>query len=340
MDAPLLNEQQIRDWREKGVAIAQLPLCVYEPVLKYIDQHLTLDAVDRSRRSFGSEGAKYEFPCGIEPIDEIVLSPCIISAVQQLLGENDIRLLQADLWYKIGHAETPGRLDNTDQRIHMDYGTNTLLHVPRWEAPDAVTAIIYYDDHRIASGGTAYVEREGNFDPAYIVPYIDMPGMADNPFFNDRVTTENWFSQHKPKVASFRKDLYNREKIVAYTPGTILFYRHDLWHRGTPLNPGKLRRAHNLAWKKASSRGWTQWNRGWANRCYLGKVESLIARSSPVQRSLLDFPLPGDPYWTMETLECVVARYGPFGFDKTPYLEKMQRNLKDDQVEPSNNNNF
>jgi len=40
---------------------------------------------------------------------------------------------------------------------------------------------------------------------------------------------------------------------------------------------------------------------------------------------LLDFPLPGDPYWTDERLDNVNARYSAFGFDATPYREQLLR---------------
>jgi hypothetical protein len=40
-----------------------------------------------------------------------------------------------------------------------------------------------------------------------------------------------------PELSDFRASLYEREVAVGYQPGTVLLYRHDLWHRGTPLLP-------------------------------------------------------------------------------------------------------
>lgn len=45
---------------------------------------------------------------------------------------------------------------------------------------------------------------------------------------------------------------------------------------------------------------------------------------SPVQRGLLGFPLPGDAYWTEDTVAAVGKRYaakapGEQGMDMTPY---------------------
>jgi hypothetical protein len=51
-------------------------------------------------------------------------------------------------------------------------------------------------------------------------------------------------------------------------------------------------------------------------------IETIIAESSPEQRAVLGFPMPGHKYWTRVTLNAVLARYKVFGFDPSPY-EKM-----------------
>lgn|GEM_PF-3061877 len=97
------------------------------------------------------------------------------------------------------------------------------------------------------------------------------------------------------------------------------------WHRGTPVVPGKLRRVHNLAWRRADARGWSNWNEGWARQSYYGNVEAIIGRSTPLQRSILDFPLPGDPYWTVQRIDNVTARYEAYGFDASPYRTALNK---------------
>ncbi len=303
----------------------QLPDDVSSPSIQWLNENFTLDKVDSEHLDFGSPDKQFEFPTCVEPLDDLVLNEQLIKAVQQLLGVDDIRLLQADLWPKVGvETDNHDAQANTDQRIHMDYGNNTVLH-PDWYDPEAVAAIIYYDDSEETAGGTAYVTRNGDTDPVYQTPFIHMPGQAGKPFFNDRKTTEKWFCANDPAAFELRDKLYQREEIVKFKPGTILFYRHDIWHRGTPLLPGKLRRVHNLAWKRADARGWSIWNQGWAKQSYYGNFEAIIGRSTPLQRSLLDFPLPGDPYWTDERLDNVNARYSAFGFDATPYREQLLR---------------
>ena len=320
----MLNEAQINAWKHQGAFVTDLPEEVFSAAFHWLETNLTIGHIDPNHLDFGSPDKKFEFPTLKKPLDDLVLSEWLIRAVQQLLETTDIRLLQADLWAKIGvstdHHEPQG---NTDQRMHMDYGNNTLLH-PDWEFPEAVAAIIYYDDARETGGGTAFVTRQSKEDPAYQPPFIHMPGQAGKPFFNDRQTVETWFQRHDLDAYKLRSALYQRETLVDFRPGTILFYRHDLWHRGTPVTPGKLRRVHNLAWKRADVRGWCTWNEGWARQNYYGHVESIIGRSTPLQRSLLDIPLPGDSYWTQHRIDHMSARFGFHGFDATPYEEALK----------------
>jgi hypothetical protein len=320
----MLSNSQIQTWKEEGAVICQLPAPVVDPALTWLNVNFTLDQIDRNHMDFGTPDRKFEFPTFIDPIDDLVLSEPLILAAQKLLGTQDVRLIQADLWPKIGVADELHEAQaNTDQRMHMDYGNNTVLH-PQWDTPDVVAAVVYYDDCDETGGGTAYVPRHGVDDPVYQPPYVNMPGQAGNPFFNDRAAVESWFKENDPNVYELRQQLYEREKVVQFKPGTILFYRHDLWHRGRPLVAGKLRRVHNLAWKRADARGVSHWNEGFARKSYYGNVESIIGRSTPLQRSVLDFPLPGDDYWSIERLKNVEARFSAYGFDAAVYLQELK----------------
>lgn len=319
----MLSSSQIQKWKDEGAVVCQLPAQVIEPALMWLNANFTIDQIDNSHLDFGTPDRKFEFPTFIKPLDDLVLSESLIFAAQQLLDTIDVRLIQADLWPKIGVADDQHEAQaNTDQRMHMDYGNNTVLH-PQWDAPDVVAAIVYYDDFEETGGGTGFVPRRGVDDPVYQPPFVNMPGQAGIPFFNDRATVESWFKDNDPNAYELRQQLYEREEVVPFKPGTILFYRHDLWHRGRPLVAGKLRRVHNLAWKRADARGVCNWNEGFARGSYYGKVESIIGRSTPLQRSVLDFPLPGDDYWSIERLKNVEARFSAYGFDASEYLEKI-----------------
>ena len=41
--------------------------------------------------------------------------------------------------------------------------------------------------------------------------------------------------EHYPHFYEFRQQLYERECKVKFKKGTVLLYRHDLWHRGTGI---------------------------------------------------------------------------------------------------------
>ena len=46
-------------------------------------------------------------------------------------------------------------------------------------------------------------------------------------------------------------ELYRRERAVEYTAGTVLLYRLDLLHRGSPVLPGMVRHTHHLNYRRA-----------------------------------------------------------------------------------------
>lgn len=148
-----------------------------------------------------------------------------------------------------------------------------------------------------------------------------MPGFGTIPWKNDRSTVEQYLRDNYPEVAEFREKLYAREVSVTFTPGTVLLYRHDIWHRGTPLIPGGVRYVMNLVFKKPNCDWLNNWNKGTAYSMYGREqyVEKLIAQLTVEQRNCLGIPLPGHPHWTPEMLLAVERRYGAFGFDMEPY---------------------
>ena len=237
-------------------------------MLTWLNVNFTIDQIDTDHLDFGSPERKFEFPTFINPLDDLVLSEPLIIAAQKLLGTKDIRLIQADLWPKIGVTDDNHEAQaNTDQRMHMDYGNNSLLH-PQWDAPDAVAAVIYYDDFNETGGGTGYVPRRGIDDPVYQPPYVNMPGQAGNPFFNDRTTVENWFEQNDPKIYELRQQLYKREEVVKFKPGTILFDTKKQFNARVMVD-GSIKckesegSIHKVAAKimgTESYNGWTYWH--------------------------------------------------------------------------------
>ena len=267
----MLSTAQVNQWHERGWTTIQID------VDEAADAAKELLPDSKEDTEFGSPDRIGEFPTGISALDDMVARPEIVNSVKQLLHAFDIRLLQADVW---------GKYKGIDQRIHQDYGNNTLL-LPKWETPEAVAVIVYYDNFK--GGETHVVSREGENDPAYRDgPARVAPGYH-LPFENDRKAAEALIRRVEPRLAEFRDTLYAREVAVPYTKGTVLFYRHDLWHRGTPTFG--TRRVHSLGYVKANTPGWTCWNSGFARKSYYSVVEDLIRRWTPEQRTLLNIPV-------------------------------------------------
>lgn len=355
----VLSEEQVRQWREEGCVVVNgvFPADVLDRVNKaalkvYPDGNGPM--VD----DFGS-GGKLCFPVvedGLTCVNEIPLHIRMINAIAQLMGcsGEDLRLCQSDLWGKRGHsadATVFGPTCNADQRIHCDYPNHTLVVPPSWESPEVVAAIVYFDDSAVKGGQTRVVPRQNGDDPAYKIgtgigwgdygadtlmeganPILLTPGArGDMLWINDRTHAETNLQENRPDVHKFRQEhLYPREQKVGYQFGTVLFYRHDVWHRGTPLFPGATRRTHNLVYKKAGCDWVNHWNTGIARRMYEQNqcIERIIAQSCTLQRAVLGFPAPSSAYWTQSTLAAVKLRYSsvPGGFLHTEDIEAALRN--------------
>eukprot|EP00755_Sulcionema_specki_P029604 Sspe_Gene.18126::Locus_6487_Transcript_1_1_Confidence_1.000_Length_1146::g.18126::m.18126 len=316
-----LGPSQVEQWRKEGYCLVQ----------GLLDEELVND-VERTGydvlgstkwNDFGS-GGRMEFPTDYERVNEMTLSEKLVAQVQKLLGPGQLLLSQSDVWLKIAPDTEVDEYNNSDQRIHMDYPNHTLTHPPKWDQPEAVAIIIYYSDAEQCGGRTAVVPRKGEDDKHYQWPYTCMPGVGAIPWRNNRSAVEEMLRKEHPEVAAFREGLYNAERYVDFKKGTVLFYRHDIWHRGTPVTPGAHRLVHNIVYKKADSPWLNLWSQGVARSMYRANmsVEKLVANATPAQRELLGFPPPGHPYWNEDTIEAVRQRYGPLGMDITPYLLK------------------
>lgn len=323
----VLTEDQVRTWRERGFAFVSglferdLIARLHEDALRALQAPGSTGALPRD---FGS-GGRLVFPARSDAFNTVTLHPRLLAAIAQLLdvAVADLRLTQSDLWPKYGHADAPGALDNDDQRIHVDYPNHTLVHPSPWDRPEAVELILYLDRVEDCDGATALVARNGPDDPAYRWPIVDSPGIGDLDWFNDRTAAEADFARQRPALAAWRESLYAREQRVRFAPGNVLLYRHDLWHRGTPLRPGSVRLAQNITYRKASAEWISVLHTGWAWSAYHRSkfFEKLIASLTVEQRTVLGFPAPGADYWCPQTLAAVEARYGAYGMDMTPYRQ-------------------
>lgn len=315
----MLSKENITQWKSRGYVLVEnlldrnkLDRCVKLMNNTYYNERT-------SPLGFGSTNGEFEFPCG-NILDWLTLDHGLMFSAKQLLGTSDILLAQSDAWGKYG-SDQRGANKNSDQRMHMDYGNNTFLHPDEWANPEAVSAIIYLSDTAVTGGGTAVVPRDGENDPLYRPPYVNMPGQGGLQFFNDRTHAEEYMRRVSPELADFRTSLYDREVVLRPSIGDILFYRLDVWHRGTPVRNGHVRNVMNLMWKKKDCFWINVWNSGWTTKMYDGTLENLFVRMSPTQRQILGVPGPGHKYWTRKKLRHLKARYS--AFDIKPYMSKL-----------------
>ena len=325
-----LTADQINSWRAQGFTLVHdlLPRELLDEAKADALKHYPPPQSEGAKAfsTFGSD-QKFVFPSPISSaVNRLTLHPRLLQAVASLLDTpiTELRLTQSDLWPKYGHDQATHKQDNTDQRIHCDYPNHTLTHPPHWDNPEAVEIIIYLSDYAECEGATAVVPRRGKNDPAYPWPIMQTPGVGDLSYVNDKAHAEAYLQREAPDVARFREaHLYAREILAGYQFGSVLFYRHDTWHRGTPVKPGALRVVHNMTFKKAQAEWVNVLHPGWTWSMYRSDqfMEKLIAQATVEQRSVLGFPSPGNAYWNKDTLRAVEARYGPHGMNMQPYVE-------------------
>ena len=304
-------------WHREGYFIGKniLDKTTLKKSIEWITKYY--DKKEHLNKDFGSNGL-LEFPSKTI-LDWLTLDESLINTVETLLGEK-VLLTQADTWCKYG-TEDFSEMSNQNQRMHMDYGNNTFLHPSNWESPDAVSIIIYLSDCNITGGGTAIVPRNNKTMELYKPPYIHMPGLNKYPFYNDKNKSEEVMQKEGYKLLTFRENLYKNEVLLEPEIGDILFYRLDVWHRGTPVKPKKKRIAMNLVFKKKSNSWIQQWNPAWSRKMYYGWLEQMIVQCSIKQRGILGLPDPGDKYWNKDTINYFKFRYPHINIK--PYLAKL-----------------
>ncbi|KAH9247118.1 hypothetical protein BASA81_015311 [Batrachochytrium salamandrivorans] len=330
-----LSPNQVRQWREHGFCVSHCaPGEGDHSVLTSAEADQFKQAANHANLSASQDFGGLGFPFlrqGMHDLNQLALHPLLIASCQQLLGEKDLVLSQAELWFKQGNpttTATPIEYRNLDQRMHMDFPNHYLACPPDWYSPDAVAMIVYLDNSDECGGGeTRLVPRQSSADPAYQFPQVlqHMPGVGRLPWINDRQQAEAYFARHHPSLFAFREQLYSREIKLPYRRGTVLFYRLDVWHRGTPMATSSQSRAVvNLMYKSnQSATRITQWHKGWATNAYnswalpnrtfppqVGAFEQLFASLTSQQRTCLGFPSPTDrEFWTPSMLTAVRNRY-------------------------------
>jgi len=217
------------------------------------------------------------FDCS-HALNLIAVHPALIVFARSALNTEDVKLYQAQAWAKFtGEADF-------DQAFHCDFGNHTLTVPSEDECFNSIAFIIYFTDVTEAHGPTHYVNRSDskNFD-----------GLKR-------------FLKHREDL-SHQKELRSFERSAAGPAGTLLAYGIDVFHRGTNLTaPGGYRYAVTSCFKKAGNDaiGYTAWP--WH---FTKPWHKIFEHASPDQLSCFGVPLPGDSFWTDETLALAQLRY-------------------------------
>lgn len=227
---PILTERQIQSWREQGFILVDnvFDTTAVDEAIQQLNTTFLEDENAKEKKDFGG----IEFPCSLPAVNNLILNESLISISQLLLGVEDIRLTQADAWAKYYEPESQSQYDNRDQRMHIDGWNHFLVGPADWHHPPSTAMIIYLSESTQTGGETSLVAREGNDDSFYNqMLFLKTPGAGKIPWINDRTKAEEWFKEHDPEGYDIRQQLYAREKKARFHKGSVLVYRHDLWHR-------------------------------------------------------------------------------------------------------------
>jgi hypothetical protein len=230
------------------------------------------------------------FPFEAAALNDIVVHERIIDLAEQFLGIPDPRMYQAMAGAKYG-----GGALSDEQLLHADFGNHTLV-VPRHEPGyQQLEMFVYLSDVTPETGATRIVS---------------LPMTADIPVERTYLSPAEY------------ADLYAAEVPASGPAGTILAYRPDVYHRGVRMTvAGTARFMLHVSYKPAGA--------AWLNSFGLPNAGEdmewyrFVGRATPRQLTVLGFPVPGDPYWTAETVAGTAARYPML--DMTPWREAVTR---------------
>ena len=216
-----------------------------------------------------------EFPFAGMALNNVATHPELISFVERALETKEVLLSQSAIWAK--YAGT----GDFEQSLHLDYEGNTLV-VPRDDGDyRQVNMILYYTD------------VPDDLSPTCIVSIEKTSKLPLWPAFRPR---------------NKNADLYKHEKRMVTKAGSLLIFGMRTWHRASAMTADfGVRLSHHMIWRCArhAFQGFHQWS-------HLGEkpdFKRFIEACTPRQREVLGFPVPGDPYWTKETLAAVAMRY-------------------------------
>ena len=223
----------------------------------------------------------------------IGVHPELVAFAKAALETEHLHLYQCQAWAKFtGDADY-------DQPFHCDFANHTLTVPSEHASKNSVTILCYFSDVSEAQGPMHYVRRS------------DSIGVAG---------PEATLSFDPASQAELQEKLKPYERSSAAPAGSIVPYAIDVFHRGTNMTaPNGYRYAVMACFKKAGDDaiGYHAWafhhQKPW---------RQIFDHATPAQLALFGVPLPGDSFWTDETLRRAQMRYPDW--DSHPYREALR----------------
>jgi phytanoyl-CoA dioxygenase PhyH len=230
---------------------------------------------------------QWDFPFTGQLLNRISVDDELLDFAEQILGVDDLILMQSILWAK--YAGT----SNFDQELHVDYDENTLVY-PRGGGFDQILMLIYYSDITPEMG------------PTYIVPWENgTPSVPDDGFWPPYRRRDTY------------AELYEKEQPLYAEAGTLMMMSIRTFHRGSAIRAARgARFTHHLGFCSASNQ-WMGRYRQWPHFGTEPAMKSFLVNATTRQRTAIGFPPPGHPYWNSDTLTGVAERYP--GIDLSEY---------------------
>ena len=227
------------------------------------------------------------FPCS-PALNLLALHPALIALAQAALETPRVHLYQSHSWAKFtGEADF-------DQLFHCDFKNHTLTVPSEAVHERTINCMIYLTDVTDDLGAIHYVPTTES---------DAICGSQRDPFGPDEV----------------QAPLKARERSGAGPAGSVFAYGIDVYHRGTNLTrPNGVRYTLTASFKAAGNDmiGWSAWPVSFMKPWHI-----LFEHATPAQLACLGVPLPGDAFWTRETIERTQRRWPQW--DAIPYRQAL-----------------
>jgi hypothetical protein len=279
-----IRDFELAHWREHGFVILEnlLDADELEGAIENIGLYMpSWEEYERAPQRYRAllETSNYwpvkAFPFDGDALNTVCTNPVLVSLARMLTGAEQVALSHSRLRGKYAGAGWH------EQDLHVDFWNNTVVYPPPDDAIVDVPLIIFYTEVTLELG------------PTYVVSQQHTRGSTLVPIYRSR--------REFP-------DLYTHEIPVVVPAGSALLYSMRTFHRGSALRARTgVRFSHHMSLKRADTR--------WAGQVTFQhdagtpEMNRFLVHATPEQRNLVGFPLPGDSYWTKETLTGVAARY-------------------------------